>query len=84
MLRKFEQSQETIREADLTLNAYLRANENAKSDTKRWKNVEEEFVTQRGSLIDENERVKIAFTDKEQQFAAMQEQIQMKSQETRK
>ncbi|XP_057869677.2 kinesin-like protein KIN-12F isoform X1 [Cryptomeria japonica] len=83
MLRKFEESQETIKEADLMLNALLRANENAKHDTERWKNVEEEFVTERGSLIDEIERAKIAFTEKEQQVVSMQEQIQMKSQETR-
>ncbi|KAH9311588.1 hypothetical protein KI387_026623, partial [Taxus chinensis] len=82
MLRKFEESQDTIKEADLMLNALLRANENAKYDTEQWKNVEEELVTERGSLIDEVERAKIAFAEKEQQVVLMQEQIQMKSQET--
>lgn len=83
VFRKFEESQETIKEADLMLNTLLKANENARYDTEQWKNAGQELATERGSLIDEIQRTKNAFEEKEEQFVSMQELMQMNLQETR-
>lgn len=83
VFRKFEESQQTIKEADLMLNTLLKANENARYDTEQWKNAGQELATERCSLLDEIQRTKKAFEEKEEQFVSMQEQMQMNLQETR-
>ena len=57
-LTKFEEARATMREADLMLNALLKANESAKQLAGMWKQSGEEAMVERASLIEEAAQLK--------------------------
>ncbi|KAF3456467.1 hypothetical protein FNV43_RR01117 [Rhamnella rubrinervis] len=66
-LINFEQAHVTIKEADFMLNALLKANENAKQLTGKWKQAAEELMIERASLIEEVEHLKTSICVKEKE-----------------
>ncbi|KAH7520915.1 hypothetical protein FEM48_Zijuj08G0196300 [Ziziphus jujuba var. spinosa] len=66
-LTKFEQARLTIREADIMLNALLKANENAKQLTGMWKQTGEELMVERASLIEEVKCLRSSISVKERE-----------------
>lgn len=74
-LTKFEETRATMREADLMLNALLKANENAKQLTGMWKQTGEELMVERASLIEEVEQLKSSLRLKEGENELLQDQI---------
>ncbi|KAF8392699.1 hypothetical protein HHK36_023048 [Tetracentron sinense] len=75
-LVKFEESQATIKEADIMLNVLLRENANAKHMTSRWKQAGEELMIERASLIEEIQQLKSSIHLKEGEHELLQSQIQ--------
>ncbi|XP_058076722.1 kinesin-like protein KIN-12F isoform X2 [Magnolia sinica] len=76
LLLKFEEAQETIKEADLMLNALLKVNENAKNKTNRWKQAGKELMTERDTLIEEVWQLKASIQLKEEELGFLRDQIQ--------
>jgi len=74
-LTKLEETSATMREADLMLNALLKANENAKQLTGMWKQTGEDLMVERASLIEEVEQLKSSLRLKEGENELLQDQI---------
>ncbi|KAL6979071.1 hypothetical protein U1Q18_020737 [Sarracenia purpurea var. burkii] len=55
---KFEEARATMKEADIMLNALLKANENAKQLTDLWKQAGVELIMEKESLINKIEQLK--------------------------
>ncbi|KAG6731459.1 hypothetical protein I3842_01G130000 [Carya illinoinensis] len=76
LLTKFEEARATMREADLMLNALLKANESAKQLTNKWKQAGEDLMQERASLIEEVKQLKSSIRLKEEENKSLQDQIQ--------
>jgi kinesin family protein 15 len=74
-LTKFEEAHATMREADLMLNALLKANESAKHLTGKWKQAGEDLMVERASLIEEVAQLKSSIRLKEVENELLQDQI---------
>ncbi|XP_057959011.1 kinesin-like protein KIN-12C isoform X2 [Malania oleifera] len=74
-LTKFEEAHVIIREADLMLNALLKANENAKLLNVMWKQEGEELMVEKASLIKEVEQLKSSVQMKEEENKILQDHI---------
>lgn len=74
-MTKLEETSATMREADLMLNALLKANENAKQLTSMWKQTGEDLMVERASLIEEVEQLKSSLRLKEGENELLQDQI---------
>ncbi|KAG9459911.1 hypothetical protein H6P81_004419 [Aristolochia fimbriata] len=75
LLVKFEEAQETMKEADVMLNALLKVNEDVKQEAEGWKQATEELRTERISLVKEIEQLEASIHLKEEQYSSYQEQI---------
>ncbi|KAG1338676.1 putative kinesin-like protein KIN-12C [Cocos nucifera] len=56
-LQKFEKAQETMEEAEVVLQALLKANEDAKCERDRWKQASQELLADRTTLVEELHRL---------------------------
>ncbi|KAK3190165.1 hypothetical protein Dsin_029726 [Dipteronia sinensis] len=75
-LSKFEEARETMKEADLMLNALLKANENSKQLNGMWKQASEQLMAERSSLLEEIEQLKSSIHLKEAENESLQDHIQ--------
>ncbi|KAL6008760.1 hypothetical protein ACLOJK_021986 [Asimina triloba] len=75
LLLKFEEAQETIKEADIMLNALLKVNENSKHKTNKWKQAAEELMIERASLVEEVQQLEASIQLKEEKNDLLQDQI---------
>lgn len=66
-LNKFEEARETMREADLMLNALLKANEKGKQLNSVWRQAGEQLMAERTRLTDEVEKLKSSIQLKEEE-----------------
>ncbi|KAF9619035.1 hypothetical protein IFM89_004379 [Coptis chinensis] len=73
---KFEEAQATIEEADAMLTALLKANENARHVTDRWKEAGEELMMERVGLIEEVQQLKSSLFLKEEGHLSVQAQFE--------
>ncbi|MQM04403.1 hypothetical protein Taro_037205 [Colocasia esculenta] len=60
LLLKFEEAQETMKEADLILNELMSANETARLETESWKHATQAMQVERASLASEVEQMRDA------------------------
>ena len=74
-LTKFEEARATMREADLMLNALLKANESANQLAGMWKQAGEELMVERASLIEEVAQLKSSIRLKEGENEVLKDQI---------
>lgn len=74
-LTRFEEAQAAIKEADIMLNALLRANENAKQLTGIFKQAGEQLKIERDNLIDEVGQLKSSIHLKDAENKLLQEQV---------
>ncbi|CAK9328894.1 unnamed protein product [Citrullus colocynthis] len=74
-LNRLEEAQEAIREADIMLNALLRANENAKQQTGIFKQAGEQLQIERENLIDEVGQLKSSMHLKDAENKLLHEQV---------
>ncbi|KAM3708012.1 hypothetical protein ACJW31_02G067300 [Castanea mollissima] len=74
-LTKFEEARSTMREADLMLNALLKANESANQLAGMWKQAGEELMVERASLIEEVAQLKSSICLKEGENGLLKDQI---------
>lgn len=74
-LTRFEEAQEAIKEADLMLNALLRANENATQLTGIYKQAGEQLQIERDNLIEEVGQLKSSMQLKDDENKLLQEQV---------
>lgn len=74
-LDRLEEAQEAIREADIMLNALLRANENAKQQTGIFKQAGEQLQIERENLIDEVGQLKSSMHLKDAENKLLHEQV---------
>lgn len=79
---KLEEAGATMKEADVMLNALLKANESAKQLTGMWKQTGEELMTEKASLINEIERLHLLIRLKDGQNEMLLDQIHYSLQET--
>ncbi|KAL5984870.1 hypothetical protein ACLOJK_041828 [Asimina triloba] len=75
MLSKFEEAQETIKEAEETINALVRANETAKLEVERLKKMEVLWTEETDYLINEVESLQSLKDAKEQQCENLEKQF---------
>ncbi|XP_068661791.1 kinesin-like protein KIN-12E isoform X2 [Aristolochia californica] len=75
LLVKFEEAQETMKEADVMLNALLKVNEDVKQEAEGWKQTSEVLRTERLALVKENEQLEASIILNEEQYLSYQEQI---------
>lgn len=75
LLLKFEEAQETMKEAELMLIELLRINENAKVKINRWKQAGEELMSEKASLIEEVQQLKTSIQLKDEQYESLKDQI---------
>ncbi|XP_031256347.1 kinesin-like protein KIN-12C [Pistacia vera] len=66
-LKKFEEARETMREADLMLNALLKANEKGKQLNRVWRQAGKQLMEERTSLTGEVEKLKSSIRLKEEE-----------------
>ncbi|KAJ6772272.1 KINESIN-LIKE PROTEIN KIN-12C ISOFORM X1 [Salix koriyanagi] len=66
-LRKCEEANATMKEADYMLNALMEANENAKQSSDMWKRASDELMVDRSHLIEENGQLKSSLCLKEEE-----------------
>nr|TKR74326.1 phragmoplast orienting kinesin-1 isoform X1 [Populus alba] len=66
-LRKCEEANATMKEADYMLNALMEANENAKQSSDMWKQANDELVADRSRLVEENGQLKSSLCLKEEE-----------------
>ncbi|KAF9674332.1 hypothetical protein SADUNF_Sadunf10G0116300 [Salix dunnii] len=66
-LRKCEEANATMKEADYMLNALMEANENAKQLSDMWKRASDELMVDRSHLIEENGQLKSSLCLKEEE-----------------
>ncbi|KAJ0092744.1 hypothetical protein Patl1_24783 [Pistacia atlantica] len=66
-LKKFEEARETMREADLMLNALLKANEKGKQLNSVWRQAGKQLMEERTSLTGEVEKLKSSIRLKEEE-----------------
>ncbi|XP_010276535.1 PREDICTED: kinesin-like protein KIN-12C isoform X2 [Nelumbo nucifera] len=74
-LSKLEEAQATMEEADAMLNALLKANENEKHVTNKWKQANEKLMMERAILIDEVKQLKTSIHLKEGEYKFLQDQM---------
>lgn len=72
---KFEEARETMKEADLMLNALLRANENSKQLNGMWKQASEQLMAERVSLLKEIEQLKYSIHLREAENETLQDEF---------
>ncbi|KAK9086225.1 hypothetical protein Syun_028619 [Stephania yunnanensis] len=70
-----EEAHATLKEADLMLNELLKANENARNMTEKWKHAGEELMTEKVWLIEEVQQLKSSICLKEIEGNALQDQM---------
>ncbi|KAL5700402.1 hypothetical protein ACHQM5_025847 [Ranunculus cassubicifolius] len=70
---RFEEAQSMVQEADDMLNALLKANENAKHVSRRWKEAGEELLVERVQLIEEVQQLQSSIRLKDGQYNSMQD-----------
>lgn len=75
-IAKFEEARLTMKEADVMLNALLKANDNANELTAMWKQAGEALMVEKASLTEEVEQLKLSTGLKERESERLQEQIQ--------
>lgn len=66
-LRKCEEANATMKEADYMLNALMGANENAKQLSDMWKQANDELMVDRSRLVEENGQLKSSLRLKEEE-----------------
>lgn len=71
---KFEETCATVDEADNMLNALLKANEEAKMLTGRWKQAAEEVMVEKASLIEEIKQLKFDLHLRDEEHAVLEEE----------
>ncbi|KVH96411.1 Kinesin-like, KLP2 [Cynara cardunculus var. scolymus] len=71
---KFEETCATVDEADNMLNALLKANEEAKMLTGRWKQAAEEAMVEKASLIEEIKQLKFDLRLRDEEHAVLEEE----------
>ncbi|KAF6172213.1 hypothetical protein GIB67_024835 [Kingdonia uniflora] len=76
-LIKFEEAHSTIKEADIMLNALLKANKDANRMTDKWKQVNEELVIERDSLIEEVQKLKSSVCQRDREQESLLDQIHL-------
>ncbi|ONK63044.1 uncharacterized protein A4U43_C07F10830, partial [Asparagus officinalis] len=79
---KFEKVQETMLEAELVLQALLKANESAKQEKDLWKEVSAGLMTDKTALLEEVRRLETSNYSKEKQYENLQVQIHASVTET--
>ncbi|XP_057475426.1 kinesin-like protein KIN-12C isoform X2 [Actinidia eriantha] len=82
LFTKFEEARTTMKEADIMLNALVKANENAKQLTGVWKQAGEELMMEKESLINEIIKLKALILLKDGENEMLQDQIHINFQET--
>ncbi|KAE8731019.1 Phragmoplast orienting kinesin-1 [Hibiscus syriacus] len=80
--KKFEEAHATMKEADYTLNALMKANENAQVLNTEWRQASEEMMIEKSNLIDELEKLRYSISLKERENELLQDQIRYTSIET--
>ncbi|XP_010255107.1 PREDICTED: kinesin-like protein KIN-12D isoform X2 [Nelumbo nucifera] len=83
LLAKFEEAQETMKEADAVVNALMLANESAKLEIERLKKLGTALESERGSLIKEVQNLKSLNDLKDQQYDDLENQFKSSLLETR-
>ncbi|XP_077240478.1 phragmoplast orienting kinesin 1 isoform X2 [Tasmannia lanceolata] len=78
-LLKLEEGQQTMKEADLVLNALLKVNENAKQNNDRWRQAGEELIVERNALMKEVHQLKASIHLQKEQSEFLQGQIHASS-----
>ncbi|XP_020525578.1 kinesin-like protein KIN-12F isoform X2 [Amborella trichopoda] len=79
LLSKFQEAQETMKEADLMVNALMKVKETAKLELQGYKERECEFLEERATLVDELQDLKSL----EQQFEFLHEHCSLNLEEIR-
>lgn len=74
-LSKCEEANAAMKEADLMLNALLKANENTKQLNGMWKQASEELMMERSQLLEENELLKSSICLKEEENKLLLDEI---------
>ncbi|KAK1276465.1 Kinesin-like protein KIN12B [Acorus gramineus] len=75
LLNKLEEAQETMREADITVNALVKANEAAKHEMKRYQAIEKSLISERNSLISEVESTQASLNEKEHHHEQLEKRV---------
>ncbi|KAK1387409.1 Kinesin motor domain-containing protein [Heracleum sosnowskyi] len=73
--KKFEEAHATMQEADVMLNALLRANEDSRQLTGTWRQTGEELMMEKVSLTEEIEQLKSSLHLKDTENEILQDQI---------
>ncbi|OVA13546.1 Kinesin [Macleaya cordata] len=74
-LVKLEEAQATMKEADVMLNTLLKANDNAKHMTDRWKQAGKELKIERDSLIEEVQQLTTTICLQQGEYESLQGQF---------
>ncbi|XP_058069283.1 kinesin-like protein KIN-12D [Magnolia sinica] len=75
LLSKFVEAQETMKEADVMVNALVTANETAKLEIERYKKMEASLTEDIDSLVNEVQRLQSSNDEKEQQYEHLEKQF---------
>ncbi|KAK1276832.1 Kinesin-like protein KIN12B [Acorus gramineus] len=75
LLNKLEEAQETMREADITVNALVKANEAAKHEMKRYQAIEKSLISERNNLISEVESTQASLNEKEHHHEQLEKRV---------
>ncbi|GMJ08360.1 hypothetical protein HRI_004505200 [Hibiscus trionum] len=73
--KKFEEAHATMKEVDYTLNALMKANENAQVLNTSWRQASEVWMVEKSNLIDELEKLRYSLSLKERENELLQDQI---------
>nr|CAD1841377.1 unnamed protein product [Ananas comosus var. bracteatus] len=76
LLSKIEETHETIRDADIMINALVKANETAKLDIERYQQNETTLHQEKNSLTDEVQILRSSLSRKEQEYEFMEKELQ--------
>ncbi|KAF8406359.1 hypothetical protein HHK36_008446 [Tetracentron sinense] len=83
LLTKFEEVQETMKEADVMVNALVTANEKAKLEIERLKKMEATLINERELLINEIRSLQSSKDLKDQQYDSLEKEFSSNLSETR-
>ncbi|KAM4098807.1 hypothetical protein ACJW30_07G107100, partial [Castanea mollissima] len=83
IIAKFEEAQETMKDADIIINKLVIANEEMKLDVERMKEREVELVNDKSLLMDEVQSLQAINDVKHQQFESLEKQLGTHLTETR-
>ncbi|WOL05131.1 kinesin-like protein KIN-12F [Canna indica] len=78
LLAKIEEAQGTMQEADIMVNMLLQANETAKHDIEKLKNIEITLCYERNCLIDEVQHLQVSLDMKEKEYKYLENSFESK------